>query len=703
MSYYHCINCFKIPLISIDNEKITFECKKHEKNDITLDDYYKYCIAKCANGDDNYPKYFCNRNFYCFSCMNSLNIKNLNSYDYIKFFFFCQSHHEYNNNNFCIDCNQNKCNKCKENDTENHRYIPNNYFNNKNAILRNFINTAENKIKEVEKLLKQMKLILNIYKSLLFDKNGIVNRETIMNIENLNIIKDIQYFKDKINLILKELENSKDLEILNKNSLNNNAVPNNIKEKKATKIARENYSVKLRMKEIQNNENIKEKFLKTKGVDINNEVENNNNRLNNIYIYKVKKDNNKQIIIHRKADNDNKNNNNQMGNNGCLSNYCVNQKCTKVIQIDNNNTNIKKVEINKRMNIDSLFITPKNKLYEKYAIKLEDIDNNCHYIINKIIEISQNIEDEIDDNIKNKFLFSVGNIARIAHNYSNELAKILVREFQKENEFSSIIYEKAKIELSSWVNQSLIKENSNKEMKYLRKFYEYYSNEEKSRINRYILSDERANSILNQNNFNFYNLFRDLSQLYTEALIYSEKDIILQYAEENTDFDHNKMIDAAELNGRRFVKFTILPGLFVCKYCIKNGKILVLCVKKLENNNYNPFSDNIPINKELSLGKTIKKKDIASKLSCNIDYEIENNNYLIFINTNPIIPENDYPKYSINIFEPKTKKSKEIQHADKPKFSIIQKHYIYKYIYGTVEINGQIINSDKILLKRIKK
>ena len=89
MSYYHCKYCLEIPLISIDNEKITFECKKHEKNDITLDDYYKYCIAKCANGDDNYPKYFCNRNFYCFSCMNSLNIKNLNSYDYIKFFFFC--------------------------------------------------------------------------------------------------------------------------------------------------------------------------------------------------------------------------------------------------------------------------------------------------------------------------------------------------------------------------------------------------------------------------------------------------------------------------------------------------------------------------------------------------------------------------------------------------------------------------------------
>ena len=174
--------------------------------------------------------------------------------------------------------------------------------------------------------------------------------------------------------------------------------------------------------------------------------------------------------------------------------------------------------------------------------------------------------------------------------------------------FSSIIYEKAKIELSSWVNQSLIKENSNKEMKYLRKFYEYYSNEEKSRINRYILSDERANSILNQNNFNFYNLFRDLSQLYTEALIYSEKDIILQYAEENSDFDLNKMIDAAELNGRRFVKFTILPGLFVCKYCIQYGKILVFCVKKLENNYSNPFSDNIPINKELSLAKTIKKK-----------------------------------------------------------------------------------------------
>ena len=49
------------------------------------------------------------------------------------------------------------------------------------------------------------------------------------------------------------------------------------------------------------------------------------------------------------------------------------------------------------------------------------------------------------------------------------------------------------------------------------------------------------------------------------------------------------MIDATELNGRRYVKFTILPGLFVCKYNINNGKIFVFCSKKLENNVNNPF------------------------------------------------------------------------------------------------------------------
>ena len=174
----------------------------------------------------------------------------------------------------------------------------------------------------------------------------------------------------------------------------------------------------------------------------------------------------------------------------------------------------------------NIFKSPKNKLYQNYAIKLEDIENKSQYIINKIINISQIIEDEIDDVKRNNYLLAVGNIARVADNYSNELAEILINRFFTEYKgFSSIFYENAKIELSSWVNQSLKNDESNKDIKQLKYFYSYYSDKEKSRIINYIVSDEKVNSILKKNNYNLYNLFRDLSQLYTEALLYSEKEI----------------------------------------------------------------------------------------------------------------------------------------------------------------------------------
>ena len=702
MSFYHCIKCYEIPLISIDNDKITVICEKDGHYEIPIDKYYNECIEKCANGDDNYPNYLFKNEFYCLNCMKKSGIKNYESYNYLTKFFSCKNHRNQYYNSYCVECKENKCQKCKKDD-QNHYYIPNQSFNDKNEILRTFITTTENKIKKIENLLHQMTIILEIYKSLLFDKSYIVNKKIISNFQNLNIIKNIDYFKDeenkffeKLNLIVKELDNIKYLEFLNnKKKVNNNFVPNNIKENNNN--AKRNYNVKLIMIESNNNGMIDNNF-KMKNGDINDKNEFNNEKVPKIYIHKAKNDKNKTVIqINRNNDNQNKYNNKQMGNNCFLKN-----RGKKEEEFRNSKKNVKEIEVNNTVKLNACFQMPKDKLYQKYAIKLEDIENHSRYIIDKIIKMSQNIEDEIDDDMRNSFLFSVGNIARVANNYSYELAKILIDKFHVENkEFSSIIYERAKTELSSWVNQSLTIDESNKDIKNLRYFYSYYSDKEKSRIDNYILSDKTTDSILKQNNFNFYYLFRDLSQLYTEALLYSDKDIILNYVE-NCDFDHEKMIDVAELNSRGFVKFTILPGLLVGKYSISHGKILVFCEKKSENNFSNPFSNSIPNNKVLSLDKTIRSEEIRNKLSCKIEYSKIGNDFEIKIVTVPKIPRNDYPKYSIKTFDTRNN-PKEIMNSDDSVFYIEIKDYAYKKIFGNVKINGENIDTNVIQLQKYKK
>ena len=80
--------------------------------------------------------------------------------------------------------------------------------------------------------------------------------------------------------------------------------------------------------------------------------------------------------------------------------------------------------------------------------------------------------------------------------------------------------------------------------------------------------------------FNFQKLFSFLSQLYTEVLLFSDKNIYLKYTEK-CDFNHNIMKDITDLNGKRFVMFSVLPGLFVNESNIKDGKILVFCNKNI--------------------------------------------------------------------------------------------------------------------------
>ena len=280
-----------------------------------------------------------------------------------------------------------------------------------------------------------------------------------------------------------------------------------------------------------------------------------------------------------------------------------------------------------------MFQKPENKLYKEFSINLPDIIKKNKYIIDKIEAISHHIEKEINLDERNNFLIPIKFIAREADNYSKELCEILKKRFYEENkEFSSICYNKAKTELSSWVNQSLIKDEPNDDIKDLRRFYKYYCEKENKKIQKYLNLDSSIDFILEKHNFDFQKLFRILSQLYTEVLLFSDKKIDLKYAEK-CDFDFNIMKDITDLNGERFVIFSVLPGLFYNELNIECGKILVFCDKNknLKTNILNKY--------KLDLKDTIAKVDINYKVKniakVDINYNVKDNKYRIKIKREP--------------------------------------------------------------------
>ena len=280
-----------------------------------------------------------------------------------------------------------------------------------------------------------------------------------------------------------------------------------------------------------------------------------------------------------------------------------------------------------------MFQKPENKLYKEFSINLTDVINKNKYIIQKIEKISYNIEDKLKLDERDQFLISVACVAREADNYSKYLFKILKEKFYDENKnFNPKKYNEHKIEISSWVNQSLIKDESNDDIKDLRLFYKYLCEKENKRIQKFLNLDSSIYIILKKHNFDFQKLFRILSQLYTEVLLCSDKNIYLKYAEK-CYFDRDIMKDITDLNGERFVIFSVLPGLFVNESNTERGKILVFCDKNknLKTNILNKY--------KLDLKDTIAKVDINYKVKniakVDINYNVKDKKYHIKIKREP--------------------------------------------------------------------
>ena len=636
MNYYCCLQCIDIPSIkTINGDVILIECKKHKEMKIKIIDFIKNCIKKCVfENCNNIPKYLINRQYFiCENCFHKINVT---QQQYITLQnIYCSKH-----NNlltyYCLDCEESKCEKCKKEDiNNNHKYLE---IKDKKQKLDNFINTAENIIKEIKDILIKMENELILYK-ILFE-NSIVTNEIKTNIQNLQIIKNIddnkeKIFLEKMNEIKNNLECFINFEYFTKNI--NKDYKNDIND-----LNKINMGI---IKCTTTNNNIKSN------------VKNSENKIpNNVNMGK------------KPSNNDNINSFFNNRENEINKAYNINQKSGKSVEGDD----------------EKIFQEPKNKLIQNYSIKLTDISNKNQYIIQKIEDISYKIENKISLEERNNYLISIAHIAREADNYSKELCDILIQKFDKKyKKFSSIIYDKAKTELSSWVNQSLIIEKSDEDIKDLRKFYNIYCQKENQRIQKYL--NNSYNSILDEHNFNLEKLFRFLSQLYTEILLFSDKNIYLKYIEK-CDFLPNKMKDITDLNGIRLVMFSVLPGLFVKDSNIKDGKILVFCDKNLENSKTKYKIDFQNIKKyELYLKNTITK--------VNIEYSVHSKKYQIKIKCDPQIPDIENLKFTIKIDNSDT-----ISLDKKTKHTLDEK-YKNKIIYATVEVNGENIKSNQIKLE----
>ena len=608
-NFYHCFNCWKIPIINIDHDKVLISCPdNNKKTQLLFSDYYS-------------------------SVINFNEIKS----NVIKI-FSCTQHKNKYYNYFCINCKINICEYCKKyHEQKSHKIFPDNIIEKKNNDLKNFINKAREKFKKIKEVLEEIEKKLDFYQIFLIDDKKIRTGETFTNLNNLNLINYINYkekiFLNKMNEIISILNNCNNFEY-------------------------------------QNEEKLQEAIKNEKSI-------------------------NREIIINNSINNINEGNskiqdsNNKEDNKASIVNSKININDIKIDEF----TNIQKIKK------EILFKLPENKLYERYAIKLQDIQNKSRYIIEKIINITQNLEDNLNE--KNRFLISVGQIARICDNFSKNLFDILLSKFNESNKFNTIIYEKAKIELSSWVNQCLNIDNFYKNIKDMRYFYEYYCQQENQRIEKYIYNNDFLESIFKQENFNFQNLFSILSQLYTEILIYSEKDIEIKYYQD-CNFEPEKMKDVNEVGGRRIVKFTILPGIFVSNKVIKDGQLLAFCEKKNSKSEFNP--DFIKLNTfELNIDNTIKKKNLENSIICNLKAslakDIKNKIYLkLEIITKPQILSYDNPKYLV---KSSNYKQISINFDENKNFIHILKKLLPKNIklYGIVEIYGTKIKSKEIDIK----
>ena len=324
-------------------------------------------------------------------------------------------------------------------------------------------------------------------------------------------------------------------------------------------------------------------------------------------------------------------------------------KIDKELNEQNNNNELK--EYNSLNDINSLKeinnkASPNIALLQKSSINNKKFEINFYTITSKNLEIIEEIEkkkNEFEDynnlSSRNNYLKCIADLARDAHWVSYEIFYKLLQEFNKKNKFKSIIHERAKYQLSAWVGQCF--GNS-----YHKKFFNtfcsqtiYYNNIERNIIDKNLKE-------------HFKKIFINLCELYTEVLLFPEREIELIYIDKGIVFKYTEMKDITSLNKERYVNFTVIPGLFVNKKPIDQCKVLVFCEKK-QKMDFNPDIKKINFPDEIILNNTIKSKDLSTKITVTFEKGYDKTKDIFFINikTTPEIPKDDKPLFMILFFD----------------------------------------------------
>ena len=129
-NFYHCFNCWKIPIISIKDDKILICCPDNIKKTqmLLFSDYYSSFI-NCNEIKPNIIK-----------------------------IFSCNQHRNRYFNYFCINCKINICDYCKKShEQKGHKIYPDNIIEKKNDDLKHFINKAKAKLEDIRKIMNKGK------------------------------------------------------------------------------------------------------------------------------------------------------------------------------------------------------------------------------------------------------------------------------------------------------------------------------------------------------------------------------------------------------------------------------------------------------------------------------------------------------------------------------------------------------------------
>ena len=350
---------------------------------------------------------------------------------------------------------------------------------------------------------------------------------------------------------------------------------------------------------------------------------------------------------------------------------------------NDNYPNLKDVSKDNKKSLNNMkrFEGDTKQLFHNKGINLEIIKTKSEKIREIIEQYRLKFEDNEKDIFKrNKYLEKIANLSVQADNFSYKLIGKLLKEFNNNNnKFKSIIFERAKEELSIWVNQFL-NIDSHKKNKF---FDENCSNEFKSSA----LNKDIKNDILL---LHFNNLFSDLCELFVYAIIYSEKNIELKYIKKGEIYQPDEMIDITELNGNRYVNFTVLPGLSVNKKSFKFAKALVFC--ETDSKFKSQFNIYIPRPNNLILNETIKTEELKKKIKINFEPIKQNDICNFHIQTQPDIPEIDNPLFLFRYLNSNNKWVYFLQ-VTKQKIIPIKANNIPKnsLVSIDVQLNGEII------------